>query len=187
MQLQTSISGYRELRASAIQDTAITLETGGAFRDKPSTAIQVVSNATNGAGGFTNINALQIIFAGGFDGLTDPDDHTFTWRLYAYRDEGCPAEYVANGTGVLGSQDVIDFPDGTPVSPADSRNWCDTITISEQRFPTTLVTTAAAGGNEIAKLLVDAAGYKWWYCEITDADGATGAEAGPVSAWYAGF
>lgn len=183
MTLQTQQVGYRALRASAIQDTAITLQTGGAWRSRPSTTIELPSRRL----GESNVNALQIIFAGAFDALTDPNGHTFSWRLYAYKDEFAPAEYVANGTGVLGTQDVIDFPDNAPVSPAGSQNWCDTIVISEQRFPTQLVTTAATGSNEIAKLLVDAAGYKYWYCEITDADGATGLEAGPVSAWYTYF
>jgi hypothetical protein len=62
--------------------------------------------------------------------------------------------------------------------------------ISNQRFIKTMSTTAASGSNEMAKLLVDSAGYKYWRFEISSADGVTGGaggEAGDISVWATGF
>lgn len=179
--LTTYNMAYRQLRAEADEDTSlINLSTGGAWASAPAGKVQLYPICEG-----SYVNEIQIIFAGGIDAGTDPADKTFSWKLYAWKGTNCPAEYVANGTGTLGTQRVYIFPDGDVESAW--RTWADTLSITTQRFVRTMATSDSTGNNEIAKLNVDASGYPYWYVEVTDADGSTGAEAGAISSWYTGF
>ena len=131
---------------------------------------------------------IAFSFAGGQDDNTDPDNLTFSWKLYAWKDQECPAEYVAEGTGVLGTQTIVTFPDGTAAntSGTDLRHWADTLVVDADEF-VGIVDTVDSGNNRICKLRVQARGYRHWYFEITSADGVTGTEAGAISVWYSRF
>lgn len=173
---------YRQFRAEADENTSlIDLAAGGGTWDNaPASKVRLYEIQEG-----SYVNELQLIFAGGIDAGTDPNNKTFSWKLWAWKGENCPAEYVANGVGTIGTQDVETFPDGTSESAA--RSWADTLRVLNQRFVRTVTSSDSTGNNEIAKLNVDTAGYPYWYVEITDADGTTGDEAGAISVWYTGF
>lgn len=176
VQTVTVTSDYRLLRAKAVEDdgSTIAIASEGDFAQKPSGAKRVPPIQHN-----TPANAVCIIFAG-----EDTANETFSWRLWAWRNNNGPAEHVANGTGVLGSQDVVLYPDsGTAVTA--STLWADTLSITNNTFIKTWY-VADSGNNRVAKLWGDLAGYEWIYCEITNA-GDAGGEAGLVSVYYAYF
>ena len=164
---------YLKMRTEADEDAAtIDLAAdGGAWKNRPSSDVLSVSD---------DVDYVSMIFAGGIDAGTDPDDTTFSWKLYAWKDQNCPAEYVAYGTGTIGTQDVVLFPDGKGSSGA--RQWADTIAITDDQW-VGVVDVVDSGSNRVCKLKVQTRGYKYFYIEITDADGSTGTEAGSISIW----
>ena len=167
-------ASYALLRAPADEDAStIDLTTGGLFADKPASAVQV-GTLTAAAG---DNAAVQVIFCGG-----DAENDTFSWRIYGWRYGNGPAEYVASGTGILGTQAAGTGPESAVVA-ADTY-WADTLTITGGQHWMTAVETKDSGNNRIAKLVFDFFGYDWLYCEISSADGSTGIEAGDIAVYY---
>lgn len=173
--LVTFHDSCRVLRAEASEDTAITLTTAGAFASKPSSAIELpVSGGNTGPD-----NSIEIIVCGG-----DAANDTFSWRLYAWRKDNGPARLVAYGTGILGTQQVVTYPQG---GTATNKFWADTFVITSQHWlKTDSVSTSTVGGNSVSSLWFDGSGYTWLYLEITDADG-TSTEAESLTAYYSFF
>ncbi|HBG28189.1 MAG: hypothetical protein A2Y10_19620 [Planctomycetes bacterium GWF2_41_51] len=164
------------LRAEADENSElIGLTTGGDFASKPAGAVML-----------DNLNIdqrkknLVFYFCGGAAA-----DKTFGYKIWAWRSNNGMAELIAEGTGVLGTQAVVKYPHtGTA---ATNKFWADTLTITTQGTPETFQVADAAGGDRTAKLFGYNCGYEWIYCEITDADGSTGDEAGVISVYYAYF
>jgi len=176
----TAYAPYRLLRAEADENASeIGLTTEGDFAQKPAGAISLSSVLSAGALHYP-VNAIQFIFCGGAAA-----DKTFSWKIYAWRVTNGPAELLAYGTGTLGTQAVVKYPDSG--STATSKFWTDTLAISAQGLPKTFTLADYAGGNRVAKLTGDLCGYDWIYCEITSADGTTGVEAGDISVYYSHF
>lgn len=163
---------YKVLRAEASEDTAIVLTTAGAFASKPSSAISLKTTTSN-----STANALQITVIGG-----DAANDTFSWRLYAWRVSNGPAELIAYGTGILGTQQVTTYPQG---GTATSKFWADSFTITTQYWLTT-VSVSTVGGNSVASMWFDTCGYEWYYIEITEADGSS-TQAESLTAYYSFF
>ena len=166
---------YALLRAEADEDAA-TIDlaaNGGGWQNRPTSDLGKIP---------IDVDYLQLIFAGGIDADTDPDDKTFAWKLYAWMGTNSPAEYVAHGTGIIGTQDVVQFPSG--VGSSGARQWADTLVVTADELMG-VVAVVDSGNNRVAKLKVQARGYQYWYVEITSADGATGDEAGAISVWMA--
>lgn len=173
MNLNTVRNAWNELRAAADEDAvALDLTTKGDFANKPSGAVRVGREGGNEPG---EGNLIQIAFAGG-----DTANDTFTWKIYAWR-EGGPAVFVGYGTAVLGTQALIKNPKQVAQT---SKFWADTIVVTASYWPKTVV-ASSGGHNGVATLTFDLLGYDYVLVEIADADGATGIEAGDVSAWYA--
>ena len=167
-QLQTQHAGYAVLRAEADEDsTTVTLTTAGDYANKPSGAVKLDCD----------VNGLQIIICGG-----SAADKTFSWKLYLYRAANGPAEYVATGTGILGTQQVVYYPDTREA--ATSKFWADTLVITNQEWLADVTVVDGGGDNRVGKLLLDASGYEWAYLEISSADGTTGTESGDISGYY---
>lgn len=175
--LDTVHSSYTLLRAEADEDsTTLDLTTKGDFANKPSSVIQLRARDDGlGHGG----NAIEITFCGG-----DAANDTFTYKLYGWRRINGPARMIATGTGTLGTQAVVIYPDSG--ATATNKFWADTLTVTA-RWLGTVASTDTTGNNEVASLQFDFYGFEWLYCEITSADGSTGTEAGDVSAYYAYF
>lgn len=169
---ETTHQSYVVLRAEADEDTAIDLTSAGDFASKPSLAIWLKPNEF----GSGIENQLIITVIGG-----DAANDIFSWRLYAWRRANGPAELVAYGTGILGTQAVVKYPHSS--ATATNKFWADSFVIIAQYWPKT-VTATPIGGNSVGKLKLDGTGAEWWLLEITDADGATGIEAGDLTGYY---
>jgi len=151
---------YRELRAEAVADVSlIDLTAGGGDWDNRPSGIHCLEEADE--------QNMAIIFAG-------PAGETFNWKLWGCVNKQCPIEYLADGTGAIGTQTIVKLPDGT--TPSAARLWCDTIVITNDRGIRPADSTDSGGNNEVAKLKVKNAGYRYFYLEITGGDN--------VSAWY---
>jgi len=173
---ETYHAPYTLLRAEANEDaTALDLTTKGDFANMPATAVRLGSNA----GANNAVGALQLIFCGGAAA-----DKTFTYTIYAWRTGNGPAEFVATGTGTLGTQAVVAYPHNR--ATATAKFWADTLTVTG-RWNKTVTSTDTSGNNQVAKLLFDFCGYEYIYVEISSADGSTGTEAGNVSVYYSYF
>ena len=173
--LDTVQKGFTVIRAEADEDTALAVATAGNFAGKPTTAFQLLSDDY---GLVSGINGGEIVFCGG-----DAANDTFTYKIYLYRKPNGMARLAATGTGTLGTQQVVIYPQG---GAATTKFWADTLTVTD-----TWISTAASsdtvGSNGVASIVMDFAGYAWLYVEITNADGTTGIEAGDITAyisWY---
>ena len=169
--------GYFLLRAEANENAAtIDLTSEGDFAQKPSGAIQLKArNDGEGHGG----SAIEVIFAGG-----SAAGKTFTYTLYGWRRTNGPARFIATGTGTLGTQAVVKYPD--TAATATSKFWADTLSVTG-RWLKAVSSSDTSGNNEVASLQYDFCGYEWLYVEIQSADGTTGSEAGSISVYYSYF
>jgi len=177
--LTTHGRGYVRMRAESDEDSSLVGSVNLDWSNRPSGIHRVIYT---GRDGDMEANAVHIIAIAGQDSDADPVNRTFSWKLYVWKDEWCPAEIVAEGTAVVGATQAVKFPDDNSLATVQ-RNYVDTWTITSQYFISTVfVPTMKSDG--IAKIVFDLAGYKYIYMEITDADGSTGVEAGAVSVFY---
>jgi len=185
--LSTTLAGYSLLRAEANENTTlINLTTGGDFAHKPAAAKSLKADIgehgtfiTKAGIDTTTANGVQLIFCGGAAA-----DKTFHYKIYAWKNANGPAEVVADGNGVLGTQAVVKYPD--TAAAATSKFWADTLTVTGYWLKT-VTSTATTGSNGVAKLWFDMCGYEWLYVEITSADNTTGTEAGLISVYWSYF
>ncbi len=123
-------------------------------------------------------NGIEFNFSGG-----SAAGKTFTWKLYAWRNENGPAKYGATGTGELGTQAVVKYPHNGLT--ATNKFWADKIIVTWHNWPKEIESTDEDGNsNSVGSLWMDDAGYRYWFFEIADADGSTGTEAGDVAVWF---
>ena len=128
----------------------------------------------------TPINGVCFMFMG--SDAADADNKNMAWRLLAWRNENGPAEIVATGTAKTGTQAVVTFPHNGQAT-GNYVNWCDTITLTAESWPKEIETTDITGNNSIAKLFLDACGYRYFKMEIT----ATETDDVTNSACYYGY
>ncbi len=121
-------------------------------------------------------NGIEFFFAGGSAAAK-----TFTWKIYAWRNENGMARYVATGTGELGTQAVTIYPHNNEA--ATNKFWADNLVITWENWPKELEATDTGSSNSVASVWMDDAGYRFWYVEIASADGSTDTEAGNISVW----
>lgn len=166
--------------------TILDLTTSGDFANKPASAVDLFEfsavwepevQRSRTVRPIMPQNGIEFYFAGG-----SAAGKTFSWKIYAWRNENGPARYGATGTGILGTQAVVKFPhNGLAVA---NRFWCDEIDITWENWPKEVEATDTEGqSNSVGSVWLDGAGYRFWYVEIADADGSTGTEAGDISAW----
>ncbi len=170
----TLTARYSLLRTEANEDASpIDVSSSeGDFASKPAAAILMPTYQQS-----SEANAVEIIIAG-----ASADGDTFSWKLWAWRHGNGPAALICEGTGVIGTQDVVNYPDSG--ATATSRWYADTLTITTAGFPKAWTVADAGGSGRAAKLFGDLYGYSWVFMEITNADG-TGVEAESVSVYYA--
>ena len=125
----------------------------------------------------TEVGALHFLFSGG-----SAAGKTFGFRLLTWGNSNYPAKLTAVGTGILGTQAVVTYPHNGSV--ATSKFWADTLVLTWTNWFKGMKSTDITGHNTYADVWFDAAGFRYWKIEITDADGTTGTEAGGVACYY---
>lgn len=183
MILHTIVTKYEIARYEADEDTSTILDltTSGNFANIPTASGTTYLGAFDIHGGLTQsmkVNGIAFAFTGG-----DATDKTFTWKLFAWRNLNGAATQVAEGTGTLGTQAVVTYPHNS--ATATNKFWADTLTVTWYNWYKKVDSTDETGHNTKAEIWLDACGYRWWYVEIADADGAT--EAGDIAAYYGFF
>lgn len=154
MSNMSSLSGFKALRAvSASNDTDLVAATIK-FASKPSGAIELP----------TQTGILRVVFVG-----TNAADEAFTWKLWAYSGDDStdsdldgPAEYIANGTGVL----------GTAQTGNTNEFFADSLAIALQAWPTEVV-LGDTGTNRVASLNFEGLESRHLLCVMTNTTSAT--------------
>lgn len=156
------------------------LASGGDFAQKPTTGVldiltpnlldPTVEVGTTEHRAISKANGIYFYFAGG-----NAADQTFTWNVYAWKNENGPAELAATGTGILGTQKVVKYPHNglatTNLSGvAADRFWADTLAVT-QSYWLKRVDATTIGSNSVGKIWFDTAGYRYFLVEIPTADG----------------
>jgi hypothetical protein len=144
------------------------LATAGDFENKPTATIDILdpgfldpTTEVNKNGIFRAIskaNGIVLSFAGG-----DADDDAFTWKIFGWKNENGPAELIADGTGILGSQAVVKFPHNEV--PVANQFWADTLVVSNNYW-IKRVDATDIGSNSVGKIWFDTAGYRFFLIEI---------------------
>lgn len=164
---------WKLLRAESDEDASILdLTTEGDFDNMPSGAVHIPASELGGA----RERKIEIIFCGGAAA-----GKTFDYRVYAWRANNGPAEFVCSGTGTLGTQAVVKYPHNG--SAATNKFWAHSLSVTS-RWIKSARTSDTSGNNEIAKLSFDLLHRAYLYVEIENADGVTGDEAGDMSAYW---
>ena len=182
MNLTTKSHKLYVARQEAVADNTFTanLATQGNFAQKPSGALDVLDiirldpNASEEKDpkviANSVANGLVFTFAGGAAA-----DAVFSWKIYGWRNENGPAELLADGTGVLGTQAVVKYPHNG--ATATSKFWADTLVV-ENEYWIKEVEATASGNNSVSKVWFDTCGYRYFYVEIPTSDGVMASYVG---------
>ena len=111
---------------------------------------------------------------------------TFTYDIFTWGNENSPARHAVNGTGILGTQQVIVYPHNNEATVTD-RFWADTLLVTSESWPKNVESTDEVGRNTVAEVWLDNIGSRYWFIQISGADGSTGDEAGDISVFYRYF
>lgn len=189
--LDTYHSGWHVVRATAVEDganLAAVIDLAGAegnFAKKddnittfriPSVRAGVGPNEGKSAG-----SAWVFVFGG-----TDAVNETFSFDLVGWRKTNGMAQIIANGTGVLGTQDIVLYPDDDSTT-ATNGFWADTITVPVTTNWPGNVGVFNSGNNQVTMLIVDMVGLEFVYPVIYDADGSTGVQAATITVFGARY
>lgn len=126
-------------------------------------------------------NGLAFSFTGG-----SAAGKTFTYDIFAWNNENGPAHWLINGTGILGTQQVVKYPHNGET--ATSKFWADTLVVTWENVLKDVESTEdTTGRNSIAEVWFDATGFRYFFIQISSADGSTGTEAGDIACFYRFF
>lgn len=176
--LDTYQVGWNKIRSAAKEDAGtfaavIALDANaGNFASKPAASFRIRPSGTNNSVSYSPGGAWMFTFFG-----SDAADETFSFDLIGWSASNGMAQVICEGSGILGTQDVVIEPDGTA---AGNCYWADTISLDETtKWPS--VGVYNSGDNEVAVLAVDLAGLEYIKFVIYDANG--GAEASTVGVY----
>ncbi len=145
----------------------------GDFANKPSGAFEIRPFITRGIAEGTSPGAAWIFaFCG-----DNTEDDTFSFTMVGWARGNGMAEVIVHGDGVLGSQDVVLYPDDS--ATATNVFWADTVNLDATDLWPSL-NQYNSGNNEVGILAVDLTGIEWVQFFIYGADG-TGTEASTVT------
>ncbi len=125
-------------------------------------------------------NGLAFSFSG-----SSAAGKTFTYDIITWSPKNGPAKHSVNGTGTLGTQQVVKFPHNGEA--ATSRFWADTLTVEWENHPKEVESTDTIGHNSMAEVWFDGTGIRYVFIQISNADGSTGTEAGDIAVFYRYF
>jgi len=190
--LTTIAHKYYVARAEADENgatgapAAIVLATESNFANMPATVLDlakkdVLTPQDTPIFAELKANGVAFCFSGG-----SAADKTFTYDIYAWANENGPATHLVNGTGTLGTQQVVVYPHNG-VATGGGIYWADTLSISWEACLKEVESTDTTGHNSIAHIWFDATGLRYFFIEISDADGSTGTEAGDIACYYRYF
>ncbi len=162
------------------------LATEGNFAQKPATALDLMKldlflPRASVPFGEIKQNGVAFSFMG-----SSAANKTFTYDIFTWGNENHPAKQVVNGTGLLGTQQVIIYPHNNVATTTD-RFWADTLVVNWENTLKEVESTDTTGHNTIAEVWMDDVGARYWFIQISDADGSTGTEAGDISVFYRYF
>ena len=126
-------------------------------------------------------NGLAFSFSG-----SSAADKTFIYDIFTWSPKNGPAKHSVNGTGILGTQQVVKYPHNGD-APDTNRFWADTLTVEWENHLKEVESTDVDGHNSIAEVWFDATGIRYVFIQISSADGSTGTEAGDIAVFYRYF
>lgn len=184
MNLTTLSQKLRIARNEANEDASLLdLTSAGDYSSKPSvigaTGVGVVDLLSDEVVSSQEMdtNGIEFFFCGG-----SAAGKTFGFRILAWRNSNGMARLAAVGTGELGTQAVVTYPHNG--ATATNKFWADNLVLTWTNWPKELDATDTGNSNSAASVWMDAAGYRYWKIEITNADGSTGTEAGNIAAYW---
>ncbi len=162
------------------------LATEGNFAQKPATALDLTTidlfdPKIAQALGELKQNGVAFSFSG-----SSAAGKTFTYDIFTWANENGPAKQTINGTGILGTQQVVIFPHD-PDGTAPNRFWADTLTVDWENHLKEVESTDTIGHNTMAEVWFDMTGLRYVFIQISNADGSTGTEAGDIACFYRWF
>ena len=161
------------------------LATEGDFAQKPSSALDLakidlfIPKEGQKFGELVQ-NGLAFSFSG-----SSAADKTFIYDIFTWSTQNGPAKHSVNGTGILGTQQVIKYPHNGET--ATNRFWADTLTIEWENHLKEVEATDTVGHNTISEVWFDGTGIRYVFIQISSADGSTGTEAGDIAVFYRYF
>lgn len=188
--LDTYHSGWHLVRATAAEDGAALAsvidlsasEGDFANRNLNITTFRIpsVKAGTGPNEGISAGAAWVFVFAG-----TDAANETFSFDLVGWRKTNGMAQVICTGNGILGTQDVVLYPDDDSTT-ATNGFWADTIVIDDvTSWPGNIGLFNEGGANQVTMVIVNMTGLEYVYPVIYDASG--GAEAATITVFGARY
>lgn len=181
--LDTYHSGWHLVRETATEDGANfaavynLASDGGDYASKDSSTVLnggpfhiPTTRSTNFGLGHSPGAKWMFVISGG-----PTEDDTFSFNVVGWAKDNGMLQVICEGNGVLGTQDVVLYPDDS--AAATSIWWVDTITLDEttkwpkQQGNLVGVDVYNSGDNEVAILVVETMGLEWVQFVIYDAGG----------------
>lgn len=167
MNLETSQLGWRSIRDSATQDTAIVLKSGGGLWSAMEDLGKPIQRRDN---------AVSLRFRA----TTTITSIVFTVYV-GYK--GDDAEFVCTGTATCDAT-AGNRQDATKTNAGVATFYMDKIVISRERWLTKVGTTDVSGNDEMAKLSFDACGRQYIFVEMTTiTDSGSGTASVDMVGW----
>ena len=108
------------------------------------------------------------------------DDDTFSFDILGWAIANGPAQVIAHGDGVIGTQDVVLYPDDS--AAAASIWWADTLNIDTVADWPGSIGIYNSGNDEICMLVIDMTGLEWVQFVMYECDGS-GTEASNLTVY----
>ena len=161
------------------------IATEGNFAQMPSTVLDLAKTdlfipKEGQKFGVLRQNGLAFSFSG-----SSAAGKTFTYDIFTWSPKNGPAHHYIKGTGILGTQQVVKYPHNGET--ATNRFWADTLTITWENALKEVEVTDETGQNSISEVWFDGTGFRYFFIQISDADGSTGTEAGDIAVYYRFF
>ncbi|MGR3292497.1 MAG: hypothetical protein ACUZ9M_00610 [Candidatus Scalindua sp.] len=161
------------------------LATEGDFAQMPSTVLDLAKTdlfipKEGQKFGVLVQNGLAFSFTGG-----SAAGKTFTYDIFTWTTRNGAAKHSVNGTGILGTQQVVKYPHNGEDAP--NRFWADTLIVSWENHLKEVESTDTTGHNSFAEVWFDGTGIRYVFIQISGADGSTGDEAGNIAVFYRYF
>ena len=142
----------------------------GDFASKPSGAFQITSSNR----GISKGGAWIFAICG-----TDDVDEDLDFDVVGWAKRNGMAQVMCQGTGILGSQDVVLYPDTG--ATATAAFWADTIVVTDKSNWPGYIGVFDSGNNHVCIVVLDMTGIEWVQWLFHDTDG--GSEATSVAVY----
>lgn len=109
------------------------------------------------------------------------NDDTFSFTMVGWAKINGPAQVICEGDGIVGTQDVVLYPDDGAAATDPNIFWADTINIDTSTDWPGNIGVFNSGNNRLCFIAMDLTGLEWIQFVFYDAASGQAGEADPIT------